>query len=139
MTFKQKSATFIDLIVLFIAFAGLYFAIFPVLGARWGILLVLSHIILFFYLFRNMNEQITIDTNGIACRKAEKLLWTYKWAEIAGLKRFSYAGHPAVGILLYENERNVESTSAVDRFFQLSKSAKKALATYYTPKKDQVR
>ena len=73
------------------------------------------------------NEYITIDANGISCAQSGKEIWSYDWNSIAMLKKSNRYHLPSVEILLYDKEGQIEPYGATERYFQLSKQAKKAL------------
>lgn len=77
------------------------------------------------------NEFITIDETGISCRRADKILWSYHWDEIAQLKKGQRFLHPSVEVIVFDKQGNKEPFAGADKYFQLSKSAKTAIKKYY--------
>lgn len=77
------------------------------------------------------NEFITIDETGISCCRADKILWSYQWDEIAQLKKGQRFLHPSVEVIVFDKQGNKESFAGADKYFQLSKSAKTTIKKYY--------
>ena len=78
-----------------------------------------------------MKEYITIDENGIICKKGKNLCWEYKWSQIAELRIGKRFRNPSIEILLKsdccDDKAKVDTTAA---YFQLGLSAKKAIKNY---------
>lgn len=77
------------------------------------------------------NEYITIDENGISCKRKSKLLWSFKWDEIAKLQKSRELGNPGIAIITYNKKGESEySFENGGHSFQLCKMAKQALQFY---------
>lgn len=85
-----------------------------------------------FTLNKKYDEYIRIDETGIVCYKSKTMLWNYQWDEIVELKRCTYLRHPAVAIVPQINKILDGVYQSSNHRFQLSKSAKRAIAEYKT-------
>ena len=77
------------------------------------------------------NEYITINEDGIMCRKKGELLWCYKWDNIAMLKKSNRFRQPSIEIITNDKMQNTKIRSPKEPYFQLSKQAKNAIQQFY--------
>lgn len=74
---------------------------------------------------------ITIDEWGIICKTRKTMLWGFQWPEIEELRRSRRFRQPSLEIVLKEQTVMKENRKSVSgKFFQLGKTAKRALKQY---------
>lgn len=130
MKFKQNSILFWEINITMFIFAVLSIVIVIIYGkSSIGIGIFLAILFLGVAVFHSFLERkfITINENGIACQKGEKVLWQYKWAEIQKLKKSNRFRNPSVEIILKNQQ---EPYGETDYYFQLGFKAKKAVKMY---------
>lgn len=128
MIFRKNSLLFFESQVIYIFLSTSSLFIIPVLGIDvWSLYFIPLLIITTInpILFR---EYIRIDEHGIRCYKAKITLWEYEWSSISYIRRGSRYRFPTAEIYLEEVNNSVPSIPV--NYFQLGKSAKKALAFY---------
>ena len=81
-------------------------------------------------------EYITIDEWGISCKEGDRLRWSFDWAHIAELRRSSRFRLPSVEVIPYDASGQPEPFASDRLYFQLGRSAKKALSMYYAQTDD---
>ncbi len=94
------------------------------------IILLFSFIFLVLLLLtpKQYNQFVTIDKDGIRCSNHKNLLWEYNWNEIVELKTSNRYMLPSIEVIACEAKGKVNDGN--DRYFQLSKAAKRALSIY---------
>ena len=130
MTFRKNRSSFLQSEIGCVLMGICSLALFPVVGILIALLPALLLAILVFSLPKLYDEFITIDERGISCHKGGKQCWTYAWDRIAGFKKYAHSSNPAVVILPYGPTGKPEPYGVEGHCFQLSKTAKKALAAY---------
>lgn len=86
------------------------------------------------------NEFIQINKSGISCQKAGKQIWAYEWDDIVTLKKSRRYNMPSMEIVVSNKYRTlwpcqgIENAKYSGHYFQLSRTAKKALELYYKPR-----
>ena len=132
MTFRQKGILFwegqFSLLIFMITSVILMVYLRQVQPA----LLIVSMIVLAVFVaqFCLKKEYVTVNADGIACRKGEKLLWFYAWADMKELRIGNRFRNPSVEII----PKNDDGKTVYERqhYFQLGFTAKKALQKYGT-------
>lgn len=77
------------------------------------------------------NDYITIDENGISCKRKSELIWSFKWDEIAQIKKCNVNRHRGVALITYNKRGEPEcSFENGGHDFELCKKAKQALQNY---------
>ncbi len=130
MTFRKDRSSFLQREIICVVMVICSIALFPVVGILISLLPALLFTIFVISLPKLYGEFITIDEWGISCRDGGKQRWAYEWDRIAGFKKYTHETHPAVVILPYGPTGEPEPYGVNGHYFQLSKAAKKALATY---------
>ena len=77
------------------------------------------------------NEYVTVDNKGIRCTKKGNVMWEYAWDEIIKLKRSSRYRLPSVEIVIDDHANEIAPFDHSVHYFQLGKTARKAIAQYY--------
>lgn len=83
------------------------------------------------------NEIITIDERGILCQKDKIQIWAYEWECIAEFKQSSRFLFPAIEVVTNDTCEKKSQIPAANHYFQLCKTARKAIEKYYIPTKTQ--
>lgn len=99
------------------------FGALPYLSILFIILIALNPII--------HNEFVTINDNGIACQKKGKLIWEYRWENIIKLKRSSRYRMPSIEIVTDNTTKELTPYDYSQHYFQLGRTAHKAIELYY--------
>ena len=148
MTFPKCELTYREMkiasIFLFISFWLIYLATIPThrfAMPYFALFLMgpLASILVFFISETFRKELITIDENGIVCKRKDELLWSYDWDSIAWLKRGAYYRMPSVAVVTYDKFGVPGQYGIYGHCFQLSKAAKEALKKYYDAEKIRYR
>lgn len=80
---------------------------------------------------------IIMNDTGISCKKCDKQLWNYKWSEVEELKHTKAYGAKALCVVSKDGTAQFKEQMGLnDTYFQLGKSAKKALARYCIERAD---
>ena len=116
---KQERICFICMIVMCLFFI-------PTYGIEISLVLELTFTILLLATPKLHNEHITIDEMGITCHTPKSQIWSYKWEDIAELKRSSRFRLPSMEVI----PKNSRLHAPSNHYFQLSKKAKDALKKY---------
>ena len=83
------------------------------------------------------DEYITINENGISCSRKGTQIWAYAWDDIVALQRGTRYSQPSMDIIVpspcraLDSCREIPGARGSGHYFQLSKTAKQALALYY--------
>ena len=77
------------------------------------------------------NEFITIDEHGIICKRSGNIIWSYKWNDIAELKRSYRYRRLAIEIILIDSKDETETPQFLGHYFLLNSTAKKAIEQYH--------
>ncbi len=135
MSFRKDTMSFYEMTIVFIIFTLI--ALFLCCNSKskvlclffflWAVIFLVVIILNFKCFF---NYYITINDVGVSCKKESKILWEYKWEEIAKFKKCTSLRWPAVGIVTYSASGNIEQFFLNDRKFQLCKTAQLALEKY---------
>lgn len=105
----------------------------PLPGSGFTLLCAIPFVIILLVNPKLENEFITIDETGIRCEKSGTQLWAYEWDRIAALKKGIELRARSVEVITYCKSGEPEPYSLPGHYFQLSRSAKKALKQYYKP------
>ena len=103
------------------------------LGFWYAILSVTPLIFVIILNFWSFNEYIKIDEIGISCQRSGKNLWEYKWEDISELRKGSRFRLPSIDIISFDRHGKPEQYAVCGHYFQLCKTAKKAIKQYYKP------
>ena len=103
----------------------------PAIGLNLSLLYCFPFPLLMLLNIKLNNEFITIDEYGISCQKAGIQLWVYTWDDIADLKKKSRFLMPSIEIISHSKCGELEWFARSKHYFQLGKTAKKAIKRYY--------
>lgn len=130
MMFRQNSLLFYQSEFIYIVMATLCLAFIPLLGVGLSLLYMSPLIVLALVNSKLHNEFIIINEQGISCQKSGKQLWACNWDKIAELKKSSRFLMPAIEVIKYDSCGNPEQFAMSNHYFQLGKTAKKAINQY---------
>lgn len=136
MTFRKDPFLFYESIVCFSILILLFLLAIPIVGPKISWPIIILYVIFIIVNPKLFNEWITIDETGIACKKSETQLWGYSWEEIAILKKSCRYNWPSIEVILYDKSGEEEPYGTHDHYFQLGKTAKKALKQYCRSSQD---
>lgn len=132
MTFRKDTFIYYELEILSIVMLLACLGLIPVLGIGFPLLNAVLFVILLLVNPRLQNEYITINEAGIICQKSGTQLWAYEWDQIAELRKSSRYRMPSVDVITYCKSGKPEPFSLPNHYFQLGRTARKALKQYYT-------
>lgn len=135
MTFRRDSLLFYQSEIAYIIMITLSLCLFPILGKELMLFYLLPFIVLLLVNPKLHNEFIIINENGISCRKSGKQLWSYEWESIAELRKSSRFLMPTIEVIAYNKCGKPALFSQPNHYFQLGRTAKKAIMQYYTSTK----
>ena len=137
MSFRKEALLFCQTNIVCGIIAILFLFLSPILGwlLSWTCFILFIILILINPLF--FSEYIIIDEKGISCKQASKLLWEYGWENISELKYSSRYRMPSVEILTKNKSKEYEQIVSAHSYFQLCRTAKKAIDQYYQHAKHQ--
>lgn len=130
MKFRKTSLLFCQSTICYTSFILLCATLIPVLGLGLSFFYAIPFILLALVNPRFHNEFITIDESGISCNQAQKQIWAYTWNNIAFLKKSSRFLMPAIEVITYDKFGKPELFSLPNHYFQLGRTAKKAIRQY---------
>lgn len=130
MTFRKNALLFYQSTICYIVFLLLCAALIPAVGLFLSVLCSLPFVVLLSINPKLHNEFITIDETGISCKRAKAQSWEYSWDNIAFLKTSSRFLMPSIEVIPYDQFGKPELFSLPNHYFQLSRSAKKAMRQY---------
>ena len=131
MTFRKNALLLIDCRITCAVFIVLSLITTLLTGLEIA-LMCLPFVVLLELMSRGVcNEYITINEDGIMCRKKGELLWCYKWDNIAMLKKSNRFRQPSIEIITNDKMQNTKIRSPKEPYFQLSKQAKNAIQQFY--------
>ena len=136
MTFRQNSLLFYQSEIFYIVMGILCLPLFPMLGAGLTLLYVFPFVLLMLVNPKLNNQFITIDEFGISCHKSEIGLWAYEWDHIAELRRSDRFMLPSIEVITYDGSGQPEQFALHGHYFQLGRTARKAIDKYYNLMKD---
>ena len=130
MTFRKDSIMFAQ-----------HLCVFCIMAIIFGVLLLISHewvvavFVLCFVAFAALmpavhNEFVTVDDEGIRCTIKDKVMWAYAWNDIIKLKQSSRYRMPSLEIVIDDHANEIVPFDHSVHYFQLGKTARKAIAQY---------
>lgn len=131
MIFRKDSFLFYQGVIMYIVVAILCLALIPVLGLSLSLILIIPFVVLIFANTGLHNEYIVMDEKGISCYKSGKDLWGYRWNSVAELRKSNRFLMPSIEVIVYNKCGAPEPFAHPNEYFQLSRSAKKAIKQYY--------
>lgn len=131
MTFRKNSLLLYQRTVFYVIFVLLSLVLIPFSGLGLSLLCAFPFVVLVLVTPLLDKEFITINEDGIVCQKSGTLLWTFKWNEIAELRKSSRFLLPSIEVIPYSKSGEPEPFGTYDHYFQLGKDARKALNQYY--------
>ncbi len=132
MTFRKDSLLFYQSEIAYIAITIVCLVLIKPLGVVWYLLGILPFVVFILINPIIYNEFITINENGISCWKRGRCMWEYEWNSISQLKRSSRFLMPSIEIIGYNKYGEAEQYAVDGHYFQLGKTAKKAIENYYS-------
>lgn len=138
MTFRKDSFLFYEIQISSIIMAILCLPFISILGAGLALLYAFPFVVLMLVNPKLRNEFITIDEIGISCQKSGMQLWAYEWDRIARLKRGSRFLMPSIEVITYNKCGEPEQFALPNHYFQLGRTARKAIGQYYMPKENSL-
>ena len=130
MSFRKNSVLFYENIILLAALSLLMIAVGLVTNFPMLCLCAVPLLIVALVSPKLDREYITIDEWG------DQLRWSFDWAHIAELRRSSRFRLPSVEVIPYDASGQPEPFASDRLYFQLGRSAKKALSMYYAQTDD---
>lgn len=131
MTFRKDGLLFIEQLITYCLMIVGCIALIPIDQLGFVPYLLLMFIIMIGLTPSIHNEFITINDNGIACRKKRKLIWEYRWENIINLKRSSRYRIPSIEIVTEVISSEITPYEYSQHYFQLGRKARKAIKMYY--------
>lgn len=132
MMFRKNSLLFYHSEILSIIIAILSLVIVPTLRIM-SILFIFPLIAFILANPQLHNEFITINETGISCQQSGKQLWAYEWDSIAELRKSSRFMLPSIEVIVYNKYGEAEKFALHNQYFQLGRTARKAVKQYYKP------
>lgn len=131
MTFRKNSIMFVEHLCVLCIMAVISIALL-LMSQEW----VMALFVLCFVAFAALmpvvhNEFVTVDSEGIRCAQKNKVIWGYTWNDIIKLKRSSRYKMPSVEIVIDDHANEIIPYDQSIHYFQLGKTARKAIAQYY--------
>lgn len=120
-----------ELRIYFAIFLLLFLGLIPLLGIWVFLSVSLLFLTLFIWILKLQDEWITINEKGILCNKRGIQLWAYDWNSIAELRKSSRFRMPSIEVIGYDKDGTPEQFSQQEHYFQLGKTAKKAIEQFY--------
>ena len=133
MMFRKDSLLFYQSEIFYIVMVIVCMTLIPILGIVISLLYMCPFIVLILVNPKLHNEFITIDENGISCKKSGKHLWVYEWDSIAELKACSRFLMPSIAVIVYNKHGESERFALPNQYFQLGRMAREAIMRYYKP------
>lgn len=128
MTFRKMALTTRAFEISSAFFAMLSATLFRISGMWICFFSVIVFIIAIFEVPIQNNELITINENGIVCKKSEKQIWAYSWDEIDRLERSNRFCRPSIEIVTLDDPYQPARSN---HFFELCRKAEEAMRLYY--------
>ena len=131
MTFRKHSTMFIEhlcwlcimVIICIVCLPIDQFGIMPFFALCFIIFATLMPVI--------HNEYVTVDNEGIRCKKKGKVMWDYAWENIIELKKGSRYRRQSVEIVVDEYANYIGLNGFSEHYFLLGRTARKAITLYY--------
>ena len=131
MIFRKDCLLFCQSLTSFSILLALCFALIPFFGIKVTAILSTAIVVIAIVDLIHNNEYITVNEVGITCSKAGKQMWAYEWNTIAKLQRSSRYLLPSMEIFISSSEGEKGQSICTGNYFQLGRTAKKALDKYY--------
>ena len=131
MTFRQNSISFYVELTSYCIMALLMIALTPI--DQIGVFPYFSLLFLFLAVleFKIQSEFVTINEDGIICRRNGKPVWKYHWDEIVKLKRSARNRVPSMEIVIDDHANEVVPYDYSLHYFELGRKAREAVEQYY--------
>ena len=122
MTFRRNASMFLEDTCCLCIIAIICIVCLPI--DQIGILPFFTLCFLFFAALMPVvhNEYITVDNEGIMCKKKGSIMWEHTWENIVELKRVFRGGRNSLEI--------ITNNGSSGHYFQLVKTARKAISLY---------
>ena len=133
MRFRKNSIMFMEYIVMCCLTAIVCIALIPI--DLYGVLPYVSLVMILFLTLAPAfyDEYITIDNEGIACTRRKELMWEYRWDDVLYLRKSLRYRAPSIEIVTEDHSDAPITYDYSKHYFQLGRTAKKALRQCCVP------